>query len=637
MNIGQVVVGMLPILICGSRPLYAQIASFNAFGSVHTTALSIDASGAISGYYTDAQGTYHGFIRDAAGNFTSFDPAGSTGTYATSINASGTITGYYSINPNGIGNGQGFIRDVAGNFTSFDVPGSLGTAVESINESGTVTGSYGDVNHVGHGFVRDAAGNFTSFDPSGSTGTSPLSINGSGAITGYYTDATDTFHGFVRNAAGDITAVDPPGSTSSYGLSINASGMVAGYYVGNSIVHGFVRDAAGNFTSFDVPGSTATIPHSINASGTVAGYYTDTKGNHGFIRDAAGNLRLFALYFTYGINPSGAIAGTDGGNGFVGTVPNSVDISRSAGNPASTAWQSMITAGVSYAVVQAWGGGSRSPAAENQLLGAQANDLGTGAYALMNYFTQDSAAYQIGQAVTAVGSAKGNLKIMAVDVEPCCGEFVSWQPLHSYKLNAVIMDGKNHIQKVIAAGISGPVAPSWNDSGGTTPSDGTVTWTDTEKVVQSQTGRIDRISAAVAAIQEDGFNPVIYTTAAYWKQITGNCNTGTTNNCSSLISLPLWDAGHGTFYAEDGLQHCGNGIAGLLPFTPFSSSTWQTLSGNQYDIGLRYPSSPAEATDATWDEYELGVSPAIPQGCNGDSLFGLPAVDLDYLDPALFQ
>jgi hypothetical protein len=499
------------------------------------------------------------------------------------------------------------VRDSQGNFTPFDPKGSTSTNPTSINPGGAITGSYYDANGLAHGFVRDPQGNITSFPPTGSTGTYPQSINPAGTVTGRYFDANHVARGFVWDPQGNFTPFDPKGSTSTNPTSINPSGAITGSYNdANGLAHGFMRDPQGNITPFPPTGSTATYSYSINPSGTVTGYYHDNT------------------------------SGVD--HGFAGTVPNGMDVSSYSGAVSDTSWQSAMSAGVSYAVVQAWGGGTQNSLAEDQLLGAQGSGLATGAYALLNYFSQDSAEDQVGQAIEAIGSAITDLKFIAVDVEVCCGEFTSWQPSHWYSVNNVIMDPANHIQKVIKAGRSGTGMPSWNDTGGTTK-DGTrtLTWQDTGKVVVDQADRVAMISAAVSYIQQNGLQAVIYTDGPKknWQAITGNCGTSSTNNCSALISLPLWDVEHKTFYAGDGLLHCGDGIAGLVPFTPYSSTTWQARSGNQYDWGFAKPASSAVAP--SWDEYELGIAPAAKAPCGGDTLFGLPAVDLDYFNPALFQ
>ena len=576
----------------------------------------------------------------------SFDPTGSTETYAESINPSGAITGYYN-------SASGFVRDAQGNIASFDPTGSTGTYAESINPSGAITGCYYDANAVLHGFVRDAQGNITSFDPTGSTGTNAYSINAGGAIAGVYEDAAYMVHGFVRDAQGNIASFDPTGSTGTFAQSINASGAIAGwYYDARAEPHGFVRDAQGNIASFDPARSTATYAYGVNASGAITGFYEDAIGQHGFVRDPQANINSFAPPGSTGtsagsINASGAITGsytdaTGVTHGFAGRVPNTIDISKYTGAVSETVWQNAQQAGVANVIVQAWGGGSQNSLAEAQLLGAQSSGLNTGAYILLSYFSKDSAAYQVGKAIDAIGSAITDLKFIALDVEICCGEFTSWRASTSYAKNSVIMDPANHIQEVTTAGTSGPTAPAWNDKGGTT-ADGTVVWQDTGAVVINQADRIARISAAVSAIQAYGLphGVVIYTDGPNknWQTITGNCGTSSANNCSSLIALPLWDVEPKAFYGGDGLLHCGDGIAGLVPFTPYSSNTWQARSGNQYDFGLYNPADSIVAP--SWDEYELGLAPAAKRACSGETnLFGLPAsstLDLDYFDPTLFQ
>ena len=55
----------------------------------------------------------------------------------------------------------------------------------------------------------------------------------------------------------------------------------------------------------------------------------------------------------------------------------------------------------------------------------------------------------------------------------------AWAANTAFALNAEIVDPSGHIQKATTAGTSGPTAPSWNDSGGTTADGtGTLVWTD---------------------------------------------------------------------------------------------------------------------------------------------------------------
>src|SRR5215469_7366452 len=106
------------------------------FKSAHAT--GINGAGAITGnYFNSLQFDTGGFVRDPEGNFTYFDPPGSVSTFPQSINAGGAITGYYS--STGV---HGFVRLDNGTLISFDPPGSIATTALSINAKGAITGYY---------------------------------------------------------------------------------------------------------------------------------------------------------------------------------------------------------------------------------------------------------------------------------------------------------------------------------------------------------------------------------------------------------------------------------------------------------------------------------------------------------------
>ena len=171
---------------------------------------SINDAGAITGHYIDVRDVTHGFVRSPGGEFTALDAPGASstaapgfGTFPESINSAGAIIGYFS-DANGFP--HGFLRSPGGKFTTFDAPGAaIGTLPKSINAGGAITGHYGDANGLYHGFVRSPDGKFTTFDVPGAGtgagsgfGTFSESINDAGAITGHYVDAQGLNHGFLR-------------------------------------------------------------------------------------------------------------------------------------------------------------------------------------------------------------------------------------------------------------------------------------------------------------------------------------------------------------------------------------------------------------------------------------------------------
>jgi hypothetical protein len=109
---------------------------------VGMTAFSINTAGAITGYAPAFTGfspggiplsINRGYVRDPEGNYTSFDPPGSISTIALSINAGGAITGYYYESNLVL---HGFVREPSGRINSFDPPDSTSTKAVSINATG---------------------------------------------------------------------------------------------------------------------------------------------------------------------------------------------------------------------------------------------------------------------------------------------------------------------------------------------------------------------------------------------------------------------------------------------------------------------------------------------------------------------
>jgi len=96
--------------------------------------------------------------RDAAGNFTDFDVTTASGAiwFVAAINISGEVAGTYN---DAAYVHHGFIRDAAGNITSFDDPyagtkATQGTVVRCMNRYGATAGSYVAGGGKFHGFFR---------------------------------------------------------------------------------------------------------------------------------------------------------------------------------------------------------------------------------------------------------------------------------------------------------------------------------------------------------------------------------------------------------------------------------------------------------------------------------------------------
>src|SRR5437588_229521 len=217
-------------------------------------------SGAITGFIRDANAARHAFLRAPDGTFTIFDdPGAGTGSMSCGTIGNGQVPRAYLTNPNGIDQtgaitgfyfdanfvGHGFLRTPDGTITSFDAPGAdmtpgsgNGTFGVSLISNGEIEGVYVDPNGVLHGFVRSTQGTFTTFDvPSAGTGpgqgTLPESNNTVGAIAGNYIDASNVNHGFLRDKQGSFRLFDVPSAGTGPGqgtipLDNNNSGMITG-------------------------------------------------------------------------------------------------------------------------------------------------------------------------------------------------------------------------------------------------------------------------------------------------------------------------------------------------------------------------------------------------------------------------
>ena len=275
------------------------IISFDPPGGTQTQPAAINASGAVVGRYQDSNGDgiQPGFIRYADGSFTAlYAPvSGTTQTVAVWLNDAGQIAGWYS---DGKSSFHGFLLDTSGNYTSFDPPGSVRTNPQSINSAGQISGVYttgGTSMNVG--FLRDSTGNFVTFGGPGSCGdaveNAVLSASGEIAGTCSYTGGTFTY--FIRTASGILTEYGNPfGGTVIFVTAISDHNFLAGYYIDAAgLAHGFWRDVSGEH-SFDYPGAMFTVPTGINLAGTITGYYSGADGvRHAFVRDQSGNFTSF--------------------------------------------------------------------------------------------------------------------------------------------------------------------------------------------------------------------------------------------------------------------------------------------------------------------------------------------------------
>jgi hypothetical protein len=306
----------------------ATAGSFQGTGCYSDCSVLINNFGAITGTYLDANNVFHGFVRSPEGKFTTFDSPGAdttpgdfNGTFPSGINDAGVITGFYA---DANGGSHGFLRSPEGAFTTFDVTGSIiGTTTPiALNLEGAIVGFSADQNDVFRPFLRRPNGTFATWSVSGECDASPatgcfgsaaFSINFFGTTAGGYEDNSGNFidHGLLRTADGKLTTFEVPGAgtglyqgTGCPGCShpLNLFGANAGFYIdGNNVVHGYLRSPRGKITTFDAPGEgpqglgcSADCSMGLNDFGAITGYYLDAKNvYHGYLRSPEGTFTTF--------------------------------------------------------------------------------------------------------------------------------------------------------------------------------------------------------------------------------------------------------------------------------------------------------------------------------------------------------
>ena len=198
----------------------------------------INDIGQVVGYYRSADGANHGIRLDGQTYVAKplDNPNASSGgeTFATGINNDSHISGFFtdaqSVFHGFIYNGESYKTLDHPNASLLGSPN--GTVVNSINDYDQVVGSYVDANGKWHGFVYNG-GSFVNIDIANALGTYPRSINNRGEVLGYYVDALGT-HGFLASPI-TTTAISQNGSSISIqtfvggNLGVNADWWFVAY------------------------------------------------------------------------------------------------------------------------------------------------------------------------------------------------------------------------------------------------------------------------------------------------------------------------------------------------------------------------------------------------------------------------
>jgi hypothetical protein len=114
-----------------------------------TSPSGLNDKGQIAGYFADASGVYHGFLKEY-GTYTTIDVPGAPYTFLDGLNNGGVIQGQIYDAANAA---EGFVATSGGLFTIVNYPSAANTALVGINDRGDVSGSYWETFGVNRAFI----------------------------------------------------------------------------------------------------------------------------------------------------------------------------------------------------------------------------------------------------------------------------------------------------------------------------------------------------------------------------------------------------------------------------------------------------------------------------------------------------
>ncbi len=127
-------------------------------GAVNTYGDFVNAAGAVVGSYIDADGMFHGFMRDPDGNFTTIDLPEMPNLQFLFVNTitDAGVVGFRAKAANDIL--RSYILTPDGTLYEVRIPGSAITVVRNVNQDGSIVGFYDLADGRRHGFLGRPAG-----------------------------------------------------------------------------------------------------------------------------------------------------------------------------------------------------------------------------------------------------------------------------------------------------------------------------------------------------------------------------------------------------------------------------------------------------------------------------------------------
>ena len=262
----------------GAGPVFTTI---DVPGATLTSASGINGQGDIVGFFVDAAGQQHGFLR-SGGQYRTIDYPNGHAILARGINDAGDIVGSYQ-RPGETGGvpAHGFLLTRRGGLFAIDYPGHLNTIPQRILNDGTILGCYHDTDTMGtmHGMMFQRGFSAIDMGMSMHNGATPDGKS----IVGFFMDNDGRNKAYVM-VEGRFSAVEVPGALATNAWDVSPSAVMVGDYTDAAgSVHGF-QYANGVFGRVDVPDAAITRGRGINGNGDIVGNFVDRSGRtHGFI------------------------------------------------------------------------------------------------------------------------------------------------------------------------------------------------------------------------------------------------------------------------------------------------------------------------------------------------------------------
>ncbi len=253
--------------------------------------LGINDFGVIAGYYGSGDKGHpnRGYVIAkgyAQSQFHNENYPHAAQTQVIGINSRGETVGFYV---DAHGANHGFVK-LGGRFQTVDFPTNDNAKPKvdqllGVNDRGIAVGFYTDSKGQNHGFLENTANrHFSVVKVAGDNNVTASGINNLGDVAGFATNSAGNTEGFLRRAGGRVFHLNFPGASMTQAFGVNNGDEVVGTYTdgtgSSATTHGFIWSPGFGFATVDAPnGIGSTTLNGINDRGTVVGFYTDSSGN----------------------------------------------------------------------------------------------------------------------------------------------------------------------------------------------------------------------------------------------------------------------------------------------------------------------------------------------------------------------